>query len=792
MQPDGSRAKSGTGGVERRRHSSHWGAFDALVRDGRLVGVAPFERDAHPSPIIDSIPDALYGETRIPSPMLRRGWLEGGPGASTRGRGREPFVAVGWDEALDRVAAELARVRRDHGPASIFGGSYGWSSAGRFHHAKTQLHRFLARLGGFTDQVFTYSNAAGYAALPYLLGDRSLARGPFTSWDSIAAECDLFVSFGGLGLKNTQVEPGGLGEHATHRWLHRLRESRVRFVSVTPLRDDTASFLDAQWIAPRPGTDVALMLGVAHTLVDEGRHDRAFLASHCVGYERFERYLLGESDGLAKSAEWAAAVCEVDAGTIRDLARRMALGRTMIGTAYALQRAEHGEQVYWMTVTLAAMLGQIGTPGGGCGFGYGSMHGYGNPVTRFPVPAMPTLGNPAASAIPVARISDMLLHPGEAYEFNGERHRYPHVRLVYWCGGNPFHHHQDLNRLLRAWRRPETVVVQDIWWTATARHADIVLPATTTLERNDIGASSRDRFIMAMQQAVSPVGDARNDFDIFADLAARLGFRQAFTEGRDERQWLRHLYEVSRQQGARHGITLPDFETFWARGYVEVDEPAEPFVLFADFHRDPVAHPLGTPSGKVELFSETVAGFGYDDCPGHAVWLEPEEWLGGERAARFALHLISSQPQHKLHAQLDQGRVSRAAKVNGREPLTLNPQDAAARGIADGDVVRVYNDRGATLAAAVLSPDVRRGVVRLATGAWYDPDVPGGDGALDKHGNPNVLTRDVGTSRLAQGPVAHSALVEVARFDGEPPPVTAFTPPPLAPRPARSDPPSSD
>ncbi len=762
---------------EVRRHSSHWGAFDALVRDGRLVGVRPFEKDAHPSPIIESIPECLYGDARIPAPMVRESWLDGGPGTRNERRGAEPFVEVGWDEALDRVAGELDRVRRVHGNAAIFGGSYGWSSAGRFHHAKTQLHRFLAGLGGFTDQVFTYSNAAGHAILPYLFGEKGLGRGPFTSWDSIAAHCDLFVSFGGLGLKNTQVEPGGMGEHGTHRWLARLRESRVRFVSVTPLRDDTAAFLDAAWIAPRPGSDVALMLGIAHTLAAEGLQDRAFLDGYCTGYERFETYLLGRDDGTPKSAAWAAARCQVDADTIRALARRMAAGRTMIGTAYALQRAEHGEQAYWMTVTLAAMLGQIGLPGGGCGFGYGSMHGYGNPVARFPVPAMPGLGNPAGSAIPVARIADMLLAPGARYQFNGQDLTYPDVHLIYWCGGNPFHHHQDLNRLLRAWRKPDTVVVQEIWWTATARHADVVLPATTTLERNDIGASSRDRFIMAMQQAVVPVGGARNDFDIFADLAGRLGFRDRFTEGRDETAWLHHLYEVSRQQAARHRIELPDFETFWAQGYAELPEPEQPFVLFEDFRRDPAAHPLKTPSGKVEIFSTTIDGYGYDDCPGHATWLEPEEWLGGECAHRFPLHLVSGQPRGKLHAQLDHGVTSRAQKIGGREAIAIHPDDAAARGIADGDVVRVHNDRGALLAAARVSADVRPGVVSLPTGAWYDPQEPGVPGSLEKHGNPNVLTPDRGTSRLAQGPIAHSALVEVTRHDGEPPPVTAFTPP---------------
>ena len=766
----------------RHRHSSHWGAFDAVVENGRMVGVEPFHKDSHPSAISGGITDSLYGETRVATPMVRRSWLEKGPGAATELRGAEPFVSVSWDEALDLVSEELRRVREAHGNESIFGGSYGWSSAGRFHHAKTHLHRFLGQLGGFTNQKYSYSNAAGHAILPYIFGDHTLGRGPFTSWDSIAEHADLFVSFGGLGLKNTQVEPGGMGEHGTHRWLDRLRDSKVKFVSITPLKDDTAVSLDAQWLAPRPNTDVALMMGIAHTLVREGLHDRAYLARYCVGYDVFEAYLLGNADGIAKTAQWASAICGLEVEVIESLARRMAAGRTMIGTAYSLQRAEHGEQTFWMSATLAAMLGQIGLPGGGVGFGYGSMNGYGNPVKRFAVPAMSSGSNPANSIIPVARIADMLLHPGEAYQFNGEDKTYPDIHLVYWCGGNPFHHHQDLNRLLRAWRKPKTIIVQEIWWTATARHADIVLPATTTLERNDIGASSRDRFIMAMQKAIEPVGEARNDFDIFHDLARRLGFAEGFTEGRDESEWLRHLYDVSRQQAARMQVELPDFDTFWKQGYVEVDVPEKAYVLFEDFYADPDAHPLKTASGRIEIESATIAGYGYEDCPGHPTWMEPREWLGGALAEQFPLHLVSGQPEHKLHGQLDQGAVSRAAKVRDREIITLNEADAAARGIAAGDIVRAFNDRGQLLAAAAVSSNVRPGVASLPTGAWFNPAKAGEIGALEKHGNPNVLTADRGTSRLAQGPTAHSTLVQVERYDGVVPPVSAFTPPQIIAR----------
>ena len=385
--------------------------------------------------------------------------------------------------------------------------------------------------------------------------------------------------------------------------------------------------------------------------------------------------------------------------------------------------------------------------------------------------------NPTGSFIPVARIADLLLNPGGEYDFNGKRRTYPDTKLIYWCGGNPFHHHQDINRLIEGWRKPETIIVHEPWWTATARHADIVLPATTTLERNDIGASSRDRFIMAMEQAVEPVGNARHDFDIFTDLAERLGFRSAFTEDRDEMGWLRHLYDVSRQQAAQSQVEMPDFETFWAQGCVETAEPAKPHNIYEEFRNDPVANPLLTPSGLIEIFSETIHGFGYDDCPGHPVWLEPVEWLGAPAADRHPLHLMSNQPSTRLHAQMDCGSVSVASKINGREPVALNPADADARGIKPGDVVRIFNDRGDTLAGAVISDAVMPGVIRLSTGAWYDPVEPGRIGSLDKHGNPNMLTLDKGTSKLGQGPIAHSTLVEVERFDDAVPEITAFTGP---------------
>jgi biotin/methionine sulfoxide reductase len=199
-----------------------------------------------------------------------------------------------------------------------------------------------------------------------------------------------------------------------------------------------------------------------------------------------------------------------------------------------------------------------------------------------------------------------------------------------------------------------------------------------------------------------------------------------------------------------------------------------PNILLSEFRSDPLTHPLKTPSGKIEIFSETIAAWADPKCAGHPKWFGLDEAHGhGE----FPLHLISNQPKTRLHSQLDCGKVSQASKINGREPATLNPSDAATRGIKEGDTIKLFNDRGACLAGALLSNDVMEGVIQLSTGAWYDPDEPGNPMAMCKHGNPNVLTRDQGTSTLGQGPTAHSTLVEVVRFDGEPPPITVFDQP---------------
>jgi biotin/methionine sulfoxide reductase len=752
--------------------STHWGVYEVEMTNGAASALRPFSGDPDPSPIGLHALSADVARLRVRRPAVRRSWLDRGPGASTDCRGEEAFVELDWPEVLDLLARELDRVISTHGNSAIFGGSYGWSSAGRFHHAQSQIHRFLNCLGGYVRHQDSYSLGAARVLMPHLVASMDELMAIHTSWDVMAEHTRLFVSLGGVPGKNAQVSAGGPAEHRVRHGLEAMRRAGVRFVNISPIRDNLQAGDAVEWIPIRPNTDTALLLALAHTLYTEGLHDEAFLGRCTVGFERFLHYILGSTDGQPKSAAWAEAITGVPATRITALAREMAATRTMLNIAWSLQRAHHGEQPFWALLTLAAMLGQIGLPGGGFGVGYGATNLMGSPNPRFPGPTLPQGTNRVAAFIPVARIADMLLQPGASFDYNGARHRYPDIRLVYWAGGNPFHHHQDLNRLRRAWARPETIVVHEQFWTPAARLADIVLPATTSLERDDIGFATRERHVIAMKQVCAPLAQSRDDFDIFVELSRRLGSEPAYTENLDKHGWLRRLYEESRQRAAQAGIALPEYDSFWQQGIATVERKDEPPVMLQAFRADPESNRLATPSGRIEIFSERIAGFGYDDCPGHATWFEPAEWLGSDRSTRFPLHLLSDQPTRKLHSQLDHSPHSLAGKRQGRQPVTISRADADARGIRDGDAVRVFNDRGACISVATVHDDIKPGVVRLATGSWFDPAGPASD-AIEKHGNPNVLTLDIGASKLSQGCIAQTCVVEIELWTGPLPEVTA-------------------
>lgn len=584
-----------------------------------------------------------------------------------------------------------------------------------------------------------------------------------TTWGVIEQHTELFVAFGGIAAKNSAVNSGGLSRHVVQQHLRNARRRGTRFISVSPLRDDIAADLDAEWLPIVPGTDTALMLALCFQLMDVGGADVAFLSSHTVGHQRFLDYLQGRPDGIRKDAAWAArSVASRPRGSWPwprdgrcpdDGERELVAAARTLRRAAAVGRHRPGRLPRSMGLARWRFRSRI--------LGFWGNRGSPQPG-RLPHPAAGT--QPDRLVHPGRPVADMLLNPGQPYEYNGEHRTYPGIRLVYWAGGNPFHHHQDLTRLTRAFTRPDTVVVHDPFWTATAAHADIVLPTTTTAEREDLGTTKTDTRMLAMHRLLDPVGESRDDYLIFSELAKRLGFEPDFTEGRDTRAWLAHLYE-----NWRPDPSVPDFETFWREGEIALEGRQEEHVFQAGFRADPVAHPLKTPSGRIELFSSTIAGFGYDDCPGHPTWLGPPS----PPTPEHPLHLVANNPADKLHSQLDHGRHSAASKIHGRQPLRMHPDDAAARLLKPGQVVVVRSRTGSALAGLVIDDGVRAGVVQMSTGAWFDPVAGAEAGVTCGHGNVNALTGDVGTSRLAQGCTGQLGCVQVEAFEGVLPPVRA-------------------
>ncbi|MFT7473677.1 MAG: biotin/methionine sulfoxide reductase [Verrucomicrobiales bacterium] len=724
---------------------THWGAFTVTSKDGVVISVEPAANDPDPSPIGQKL--ARSNEHRVLEPSIRSSWLETGPFSAPERRGLDPFVEVSWDVALDLAADVLERTRTDAGNGAIFGGSYGWASAGRFHHAPSQLKRFLNCIGGFVGSVGTYSHGAAEVVAPRVLGidfQAFLRVAPPLS--DIAEHSDLLVSFGGFPASNTQISSGGDAQHWYRPELRRAAENGCRFVSISPLQGEFDRELGAEWFQIRPGTDAALMLGMCGELVERGLHADAFLSQYCSGASHLIDYLLGRTDGVAKNAAWAAEICGLEAAAIRSLAADIVTSRTTVNATWSTQRVENGEQAVWALIALGCFAGQMDMPGGGIAFGYGSMGSMGDALTSDYLPFLDQGTNAVGRSIPVSRIADCLLHPGSEYSFNGVVDTYPDIDLIYWCGGNPYHHHQDLNRLHRAWSNAAAVLVHEPFWTATAQRADIVLPATIGPERTDFGGTRYGSSLVAMDQVLDPPGRAQNDFWIFSQLARRLGCESEFTKDRSVGQWLTSFYEDIR-------ATIPDlpsYDSLREQHIVERPRRSRPETLVA-FFADPDGHPLDTPSGRIELSLDDHVALLGQGSHAHPAWRPPVSWLGNATEEEF--HLISPMPPDRLHAQYGFDETS-------VQPVLISPTDVQRLGIVQGDLVRIWNERGECFCAVEVTTSVRSGVLSVENGRWFTSPDPV-TGISPAHGNPNTLTEDRATSSWGQATAAHSCLVRI-------------------------------
>ncbi|MGB2079451.1 MAG: molybdopterin-dependent oxidoreductase, partial [Vibrio sp.] len=673
------------------------------VEDGKLVETKSGLAQTVENSLQSTGPSQVHTKARVKHPMVRKGFLEN-PSAPQGRRGSDEFVQVSWDEAYKLIHEQHSRIRQTYGPESIFAGSYGWRSSGVLHKAQTLLQRYMSMAGGYAGHQGDYSTGAAQVIMPHVVGSVEVYEQQ-TTYPVVLEHSEVVVIWG-LNPFNTLKIAWSSTDGQGLEFFHQLKNSGKQIIVIDPMRSETAQFYGdkAQWIAPNPQTDVAMMMGIAHTLLKKDMHDKDFIAKYTSGFDKFEPYLMGETDGVVKDSAWAESVCGVPAAQIEKLAEIFKNNRTMLMAGWGMQRQQYGEQRHWMLTTLAAMLGQIGLPGGGFGYSYHYSNG-GNPARDAGVlpaiapqlSASATSGNDWSSqasviAFPVARIVECLENPGGTYFHNGHTQTFPELKMIWWAGGANFTHHQDTNRLIEAWQKPELIVISEPYWTAAAKHADIVLPITTTFERNDLTMTGdySNQHLVPMKQVVEPQGEARNDFDVFADLAEyiRPGGRDVYTEGKTEMEWLRDFYKAAQKGGRNARVPMLNFSKFWEKNeLIEMkwNEKNAQFTRYADFRKDPVLNPLGTPSGKIEIYSKTIESYNLDDCPPHPTWMEPTEWA--PKLNDGELQLMTSHSAHRLHSQFNYADLRKEYAVANREPITIHPEDAKARGIKDGDLV---------------------------------------------------------------------------------------------------------
>jgi anaerobic dimethyl sulfoxide reductase subunit A len=699
----------------------------AHVVDGRVTKVTADEealRRFHIEPCVRGLvyERRVHHPDRLTKPLIRTG-----------PRGRAEFREASWDEALTLVAERLAEIREAHGPGGFLSMGRSGSFTACLHATRIVTQRFLSLAGGFLGTTGNYSNGAAGPASLYTYGTEETGNSR-SDW----LRSKLLLIWGWDPVVTV------LGSHTS--WaLREAKRQGIPIVVVDPRRTATAAYAD-RWIPIRPGSDVALLNALAWELVRNGWHDEASLRRHTVGWEAYLAYLAGTEDGVPKTAEWQEPITGVPAETARWLAREYGTRRpAALMPGWAPQRSRQGEQFHRAAAALACFAGYVGVPGGGAAG-----------INRGPGPAgaaqLPVPPNPFKATIPIYRWVDCVLRgygasaggdgsPGEA--------EYPaRPRAIYLVGGSPLGQHPDTHKTARALEALDFIVAHDQFMNPSARYADVLLPATTFLERNDIliPYDGIGAFYLFQQQAIPPVGQSRNDFDILAEVAGRLGFGEAYTEGRDEDGWLRWIADAA---------GIPDYEAFRERGLHFTTPPgedgdpegAEPHVAFQEQVEGRA--PWATPSGKIELYSERLARRDDPMVPPIPRYIDHAEGPTDPLRTRFPLQLISPKSKRRTNSTMDN-------VFDDEQAVTLHPADAASRGLQPGQRVRVWNERGAVLVPVRVSERVLAGVAELPSGAWVTWDEHG----VDVRGCPNTLTSDEGTA-WGQSSTQQTVLVEV-------------------------------
>lgn len=709
-----------------------------------------------------SIRRRAYSPDRLKRPMKRREGTQRGDGE---------WEEISWEQAFDEIAARLRDTINTYGNEALYANAGTGTNGGNIIHNRL-VKRFFEAVGGSLQNLRNYSFPALTQATKYQFGD----GGVKTNSTHDAVNTQLQVLFGENYISNRM---SGGGEMYTRQQTKKATGHKT--IVIDPRYTDTAQNIGDEWIPIRPGTDAALIASMIHVMVDEALHDQEFLDRYCVGFDEatlppgappnssYRSYIEGRGpDGVDKTPEWAADITGIPATTIRRLAREIATTKPCaISSGWGLQRQANGENQTRAIYTLAAVTGNIGISGGGTG---------GYPATLAnPIVDLPAIEPQITAAIPVFKWSDAVDRGAELTAIrdgveNADRLHQPIKFMINFASQLLLNQHADLNRiveLLRDDTKLETLVVIDTHMTPAARYADYLLPDAMSLEQDDLVRShdcGDQGFAIYAQAAITPPGEAMSVYDMFVGILDSLdpSMSYRFTEGRTQKEWVSEIYRLSRDEHPE----LPEEEEFARQGVYQYMNRNGYTVPLKDFREDPDAHPLDTPSGKIEIYSATLADMAQTwEFPkpekGERITALPEyveTWEGVEDArasTEFPLQVTSYHMKGRTHSSY--GNVDWLKEAHP-DHVWINPIDARARGIETDDTIEISGKRGKIISTAFVTERMMPGVIAVPEGGWYTPDENG----VDQGGCISTLTSLTPTP-LAKGNAQMTIIGEVRR-----------------------------
>ncbi len=682
----------------------------------------------------------VYHPDRLKYPMKRVG---------KRGEGK--FERISWDEATTLIADNLKRITQQYGPASRYV-HVGTAVSGGTFSGDAMARRLLNLTGGYLEYYHSVSLGNTAAATPYTYGVAASGNSMDTLLDT-----KLVILW---GHNPTETIFGH-----TNYFFQKMKQNGTRFIVVDPRYSDTVSSLADQWIPLLPTTDNALMDAMMYVIISENLHDKTFIDTYTLGFdensmpegvpanESLVAYLFGAKDGIHKTPEWAEKITHVPAQSIRQLARDYAtIKPAALIQGWGPQRHICGERTARGSTLLASITGNVGIKGGwAAGYGGSSNRKFcvGPDMPENPVQAKISIMNWMQAADDASKVT-----PQDGLK--GVDKLDSNIRLLFSLAGNYLaNQNPDVHqaaKLLEDESKIEFIVLSDLFMTPSAKYADVLLPETSFMERWNIGETwGTASYLILSEKLIEPDFERRTDYDWLRDVAKKLGVEAEFSQGRDEKQWIEHIWEQTRL--AMPDENLPDFATLQkTRRHLF---KSAPHIAFEANIRDPQNNPFPTPSGKIEIFSKRLFDMQDPEIPALSHYVPAFEGPEDKLTAKYPLQLITWKGKNRANSTQYANPWLQEVQT---QKLWLNPQDAKQRGIVEGDSVKIYNDRGVSIIPVEITPRIIPGVVAMQAGAWWQPDAQG----IDRGGCANVLSSTRITA-LAKGNSHQTMLVEVEK-----------------------------